>query len=174
MENNKHQEDIIGNIMKIKGIIFEDFVNYKCPCMTLMMPICKGFKCDKEYGCEICQNGPLAHAPIIEYENTTIIEAYRNNPIVRAICFQGLEPFDTFEDLRDFIYAFRELYLINDDIVIYTGYNKYEIENQLNELKQFPNIIVKFGRYIPQQPPIYDEVLGLELASPNQYAERIS
>ena len=63
---------------------------------------------------------------------------------------------------------------INDEIIIYTGYKKYEIENQLNQLKQFSNIIVKFGRYIPQQPPIYDEILGVELASPNQYAERIS
>lgn len=160
--------------MKIKGIIQEDFVNYKVPCMTIMMPVCKGFKCDKEYGCAICQNGALAQAPILEYENTMIIAAYRDNPITRAICFQGLEPFDTFDDLYDFIYVFRELYSINDDIVIYTGYKKYEIENQLNQLKQFPNIIVKFGRYIPQQPPIYDEVLGLELASPNQYAERIS
>ena len=174
MENNKHQEDIIGNIMKIKGIIFEDFVNYKCPCMTLMMPICKGFKCDKEYGCEICQNGPLAHAPIIEYENTTIIEAYRNNPIVRAICFQGLEPFDTFEDLRDFIYVFRELYLINDDIVIYTGYNKDEIMKEINYLKEFDNIIIKFGRFVPNGESRYDEVLGVTLVSKNQYAERIS
>ena len=28
--------------------------------------------------------------------------------------------------------------------------------------------------YQPQQAPVYDEVLGVELASPNQYAERIS
>ena len=63
---------------------------------------------------------------------------------------------------------------MTDDIVIYTGYKKCEIENQLHQLKQFSNIIVKFGRYIPMQPPIYDEVLGVELASPNQYAERIN
>ena len=160
--------------MKVKGIIFEDFVNYKVPCMTIETPICRGFKCDRECGMSVCQNSALATAPTLEYANTSIIQAYRDNPITRAICFQGLEPFDTFEDLYDFISVFRELYSMTDDIVIYTGYKKYEIENQLHQLKQFSNIIVKFGRYIPMQPPIYDEVLGVELASPNQYAERIS
>lgn len=159
--------------MITKGIIFEDFVNYKVPCMTIEMPYCS-FKCDKECGEQVCQNGPLANAPNKGYNINALIEFYQMNPITRAVCFQGLEPFDSFDDLRDFIFEFRNCYSINDDIVIYTGYNKHEIENQLAELKQFPNIVVKFGRYIPQQPPIYDEVLGLELASPNQYAERIS
>lgn len=159
--------------MITKGIIFEDFVNYKVPCMTIEMPYCS-FKCDKECGKQVCQNGPLANASNKGYNINTLIEFYQMNPITRAVCFQGLEPFDSFNDLRDFIFEFRNCYSIEDDIVIYTGYNKYEIENQLAELKQFPNIVVKFGRYIPQQPPIYDEVLGLELASPNQYAERIS
>lgn len=160
--------------MKIKGIIFEDFVNYKTPCMTIEMPICKGFKCDRECGKPVCQNGALAAAPDIEIANTSIVQAYRNNPIARAICFQGLEPFDTFEDLYDLIFVFRECYSINDDIVIYTGYNKNEIENQLIQLKHFPNIIIKFGRYIPDSESHYDEILGVKLASPNQYAERIS
>lgn len=160
--------------MIVRGIIFEDFVNYKVPCMTIMMPRCKGFKCDKECGMPVCQNSTLASAPLLNYSNESIIATYKINPITRALCFQGLEPFDSFEDLRDFIFEFRICNSINDDIVIYTGYKKYEIENQLTELKQFSNIIVKFGRYIPQQPPIYDEILGVELASPNQYAERIS
>ena len=35
------------------------------------------------------------------------------------------------------------------------------------------NIIVKFGRYIPDTDQRYDEVLGVILASDNQYAERL-
>ena len=159
--------------MITKGIIFEDFVNYKIPCLTIEMPYCN-FKCDKECGLPVCQNGPLAHAPNINYSIESIIEAYRINPITRAICFQGLEPFDSIEDLRDFIFQFRTCYSINDDIVIYTGYNKDEIGNQLTQLKQFSNIVIKFGRYIPNSESHYDEVLGVKLASPNQYAERIS
>ena len=49
-----------------------------------------------------------------------------------------------------------------------------EILNKVTVLKRFPNIIIKFGRYIPNQQPHYDEVLGVNLASDNQYAERIS
>ena len=36
----------------VKGIIFEDFVNYKKPSMVIEMPYCD-FKCDKEYGSQI-------------------------------------------------------------------------------------------------------------------------
>ena len=61
-----------------------------------------------------------------------------------------------------------------DDIVIYTGYKEEEIKNQLQYLRAYRNIIVKFGRFIPNQQPHYDDVLGVMLASDNQYAERIS
>ena len=44
----------------------------------------------------------------------------------------------------------------------------------INNLKQFPNIIIKFGRFIPNQQSHYDEVLGINLASDNQYAKKIS
>jgi ribonucleoside-triphosphate reductase len=53
--------------MKIKGIIFEDTINYKKISLTIMMPYCS-FKCDKEYGSNICQNGALANSPNIEID----------------------------------------------------------------------------------------------------------
>ena len=59
-------------------------------------------------------------------------------------------------------------------MAIYTGYYKNEIQDQIDVLKLYPNIIVKFGRYIPNQSPHYDKILGVELASNNQYAEKIS
>jgi hypothetical protein len=38
----------------------------------------------------------------------------------------------------------------------------------------FKNIIIKFGRFVPNKPHHIDEVLGIELASDNQYAKRIN
>ena len=159
--------------MITKGIVFEDFVNYKVPCMTIEMPHCS-FKCDRECGKPVCQNGPLAHASDVNYSIDRIIQLYIENPITRAVVFQGLEPFDSIEDLRSFIFKFRLVYSINDDIVIYTGYNKNEIEKYVSQLTHFSNIVIKFGRYVPNYEPHFDEVLGVKLASPNQYAERIS
>ena len=46
--------------MIIKGIIDEDFVNYKKPAMVIEFPYCD-FKCDKEYGKPICQNNSLEY-----------------------------------------------------------------------------------------------------------------
>ena len=61
-----------------------------------------------------------------------------------------------------------------DDIVIYTGYNLNEIEDKVNILKNYKNIIIKFGRFIPNNKIHYDEILGVYLASDNQYALKIN
>lgn len=158
--------------MILKGIIDTDTINYKKISMVLEFPICKGFKCDKECGQQVCQNSALATAPNIEIEPIDLINRYLNNPITQAVCMQGLECMDSFSDLHSFILMFRSV--SEDDIVIYTGYNRDEIEDKVEMLKEFPNIIIKFGRYIPNQQTHYDEVLGVSLASDNQYAERIS
>ena len=153
--------------MKIKGLISEDLVNYKKPSMTIIFPYCT-FKCGEGY----CQNSELAKAPIIEMNVNNLVDRYINNPITEAVVMQGLEPFDSWSDLKEFVKKLREYN--NDDIVIYTGYNKDEVIKYIKELSVYPNIIVKFGRYIPNQEKHYDDVLGVYLASNNQYAERIS
>lgn len=153
--------------MKIKGLISEDFVNYKKPAMTIMFPCCN-FKCGTEY----CQNSPLATAENIELDISDIVIRYLNNPITESVVMQGLEPIDSWNDLIELVDCLRRS--TNDDIVIYTGYNKEEIINKVCRLSNYKNIIIKYGRYIPNQEKHYDEVLGVYLASSNQYAERIS
>ena len=157
--------------MILKGIIDTDTVNYKKISMVLEFPKCD-FKCDRECGQQVCQNCPLAAAPDIKIEPITIIKRYIDNPMTQAIICQGLEPFDTFNDLYTFIFLFRSI--LDDDIVIYTGYNKDEITTYINQLKTFKNIVIKYGRYVPNQQPHYDEILGVYLASDNQYAEKVS
>lgn len=160
--------------MKIKQLVHEDFVNYKKPSMFIGTSYCTG-KCYKELGlsCAICQNNPLQEAEIVDVDNLLLMSWFVTNPITQAIVFGGLEPFDQFDELYAFIKEFR-VYDFDDDIVIYTGYNKDEIQKQVDMLSKFKNIIVKFGRYIPNQQSHFDEVLGVNLASDNQYAEKIS
>ena len=149
----------------------EDFSNYKLPSMFVVFPVCD-WKCNKECGGRVCQNDTLAKAPAIDIDVNVLIEKYFNNQISKAVVLGGLEPFDSWADLKLFIERFREK--SQDDIVIYTGYNKAEISDKISILKQYNNITVKFGRYIPNQNQHYDEVLGVYLASDNQYAEKIS
>jgi len=160
-------------MITLKGIIDEDFVNYKVPSMTLMFPYCD-FKCDKEYGQSVCQNSQLFSGPEIKIDTVTLCQRYIDNPITHAVVIQGLEPFDSFPELHVFIMTLRHVFCCDDPIVIYTGYNKSEIIFKVSELQKDKNIIIKYGRYIPEQKPHYDEVLGVKLASDNQYAERIS
>ena len=157
--------------MHVKQIIFEDFVNYKKPSMFIGFSKCS-FKCDKEFGSCICQNSSLANSPSIEVSEKEIAERYISNPITSSIVCGGLEPFDTFEELINLITEIRSL--IDDDIVIYTGYKYEEIKDKINILKNFNNIIIKFGRYIPNSSKKYDDVLGIYLSSENQYALRLN
>lgn len=154
--------------IKIIDIKDEDFVNYKKASMYIAFPYCT-FKCGREN----CQNVQLEDSKLIEIETESIVKRYLMNDYTDAIIMCGLEPFDSFQELYALIKDFRKY--TKDDIVIYTGYNKDEIEEEIGMLSATQeNIIVKFGRYIANTINIYDDVLGVKLASSNQYAERIS
>lgn len=160
--------------MRVKGITDEDFVNYKMPSMYIATAICS-FKCDAEYGRSICQNSELAKQPTHNVSDALIVNRYIRNDITRAVVLGGLEPFDQYDEVLGIIHLLRDIYGLPDDIVIYTGYDRCEIEEKIDYLTEnYNNLIIKFGRYIPDQQPHYDHVLGVYLASDNQYAERIS
>lgn len=153
--------------MLIKNIVDEDFIQYKKPCMVILFPTCS-FKC----GEQVCQNSTLANSPTHNVPIQDIVDRYMNNNITNAICFGGLEPFDSIIDLKQLVALIRTR--TNDDIVIYTGYNEDEITEHIEYLKNFDNIIIKFGRFIPNDTKHKDDTLGVLLSSNNQYARRIS
>lgn len=152
--------------LKVKNLIDEDFVNYYKPSMFIATSKCD-FKCDKEVGCKVCQNSRLAAAPSIEISAAELCERYLNNPITEAVVIGGLESFDTFDELYNFIKLFREK--SNDDIVIYTGYYPEEVQEKIKKLYSYNNILIKFGRFIPNKKSCYDKILKIELASDNQF-----
>lgn len=151
----------------------QDIVNYKKTSMFIATCFCD-FKCCKELDLDICicQNSPIAKSKIIDMSNDRIVKRYLKNKLTHAIVFGGLEPFKQFDELFDLIKCFREK--TEDDIIIYTGYYKNELEKEIEQLKQFKNIIIKFGRYIPNKNIRHDNILGVTLASDNQYAEKIN
>ncbi|MBQ6627926.1 MAG: 4Fe-4S cluster-binding domain-containing protein [Methanobrevibacter sp.] len=157
--------------MKLKGLIEEDFLQYKEPSMFLIFPFCT-FKCDKENGTQVCQNWSLNDAPIIETTPERVVKKYLSNDITRAIVCGGLEPFESFDDLYELIKEARKY--TDDLIIIYTGFRNDEIDGEVEKLREFNNIIIKFGRYIPGQEGHVDPWLGVTLSSLNQYAVKIS
>ena len=159
--------------MLIKGFKDEDFTNYRKPAMFIIMPHCS-FKCDKENNCLMCQNSHLVHEPTHDVDIKMLVDRYISNPITKAVVFGGLEPFDTPEDLEYFINIIRLWHGRDDDIVIYTGYTEEELQDNphFRHITSLKNIIIKYGRFRPNQTPHYDEVLGVNLASDNQYARR--
>ena len=159
--------------MKIINLIDEDIINYKEISMFIGMPYCSG-KCWKELGLDpsICQNNCLREAKVIEIEPEDLIKRYDKSELSKAVVFGGMEPMDSFDDLCRFIFRFR-LDHKNDKVVIYTGYKEEELAYKLNILRTYKNIIVKFGRYVPDSEKRYDTTLGVTLASNNQYAKEL-
>lgn len=159
--------------IRLKGIVAEDFVNYKKPSLFLISSICN-WKCCKEANIPItiCQNNPLIDKPTKEFSIESIYTLYMNNDITKAIVIGGLEPFMQFDEFISLIDYFRKY--TDDDIVIYTGYYEEEIKDKIELLKQFPNIIIKLGRFIVDDEPVFDDVLGVTLASSNQKGVKIS
>ena len=160
--------------MLLKGIIDEDFIQYKKPSMFIITSRCD-WKCCKELRVDtsMCQNEPIAQQKNIDISADRIYHRYINNEITKAVIFGGLEPFLQFDEMLDVVKIFRDNNCL-DDIVVYTGYYKDEINDKINILKNYNNIIIKFGRFIPNSESYFNDVLGITLASINQYAEKIS
>ena len=157
--------------MKLLNIIEEDFINYKVPTMSLLFPFCS-MKCNLEAGREVCHNTNVDTSKLLDISNEVIIKKYLANDISQAIVFYGMEPMDSWEELISFIEDFRKV--CDADCIIYTGFYPDEIKEQIKELKKYKNIIIKYGRFIPNQKSIEDKILGITLASDNQWAEKIS
>lgn len=160
-------------IIKLKDIIMEDFLNYKKPSMFLITCRCD-WKCciEQHMPIQSCQNSEIINLTIKEFHYSDILKLYLNNDISQSVVFGGLEPFQQFEEMYGLIKFIRDNQ-ITDDIVIYTGYEKEEILQYIEKLKIFDNIIIKYGRYMPNRNNRFDEVLGVNLISDNQYAERL-
>lgn len=160
--------------MLLKAVIDEDFVNYKKPSLFIGTAFCRGKCCvDAGIPLTVCQNDILRKAQPIYISDTELCQRYLNNQITQAIVFGGLEPFEQFGELCNFLATLRNEFKCGDDVVIYTGYYPNEIASELEWLKCYGNIIVKFGRFVPNSNHRYEPMLGVELASDNQYAERI-
>ena len=140
----------------------------------LVATVACDWKCLKENNLplSICQNNHTCSMETKLIDVEELVQEYNSNFLNDCVIFAGLEPMLQIDEILGFITDFRKSN--HDDVVIYTGYYSNEITSQLEKLKCFENIIVKFGRYIPDSENIYDSVLGINLISNNQYAEKIS
>lgn len=157
--------------MIVKNIIDTDYVNFKLPAMFISTARCN-WKCCVESGIpiETCQNNSIASMPDIVISADEILRRYLSNPLSKSVVFGGLEPMLQFNEVVQVIQRFRSCG-INDPIVIYTGYTEDESRNEADQLAAYSPIIIKYGRFIPNDEPHFDETLGVILASCNQYSK---
>lgn len=160
--------------LTVKEIVDENFQDYKKAAMFIATVKCD-FKCLVERGldCGICQNSKTAKLPDKKILISDIFARYKSNPLTSAIVIGGLEPMLQFDEIFSLVSYFRNN-MCNDDFVIYTGYYPEEISQKVQLLKSFENIIIKYGRFIPDSTGVFDDVLGITLNSENQHAIKIS
>ena len=145
--------------MKVKAIVDERFQDYKLPSMFLATCHCD-FKCCLEAGISptICQNNPILTQPTIDISADEILRRYINGWL-------------QIDEIIELIDLFRSNG-IRDDFVIYTGYYRHEIQADIERLVKYPNIVIKYGRFISGAPTRYDETLGVTLASGSSTVNR--
>lgn len=161
--------------MQYKNIIFDDVVNYRETSMFIGTCFCD-WKCCTEIGADIClcQNSPAHCLKNKEIDNEKLVRKYLKLGTMHALVLGGFEPLwnNSWSDVLGFLRCFRSH--TQDTIVIYTGYYENEVSEKIGQLKELGNVVVKFGRYRPNQKPHHDDVLGVNLANDEQYAKRIS
>lgn len=159
-------------MIRLRGIKDECFQDYRKTSMVIITCFCD-WKCWDKKGENICQNNKLIQEPIQIFDPEYIVKRYLNNPLTHALVIAGLEPLLQMDEILELVVTFRTQ--CNDDVVIYTGYDMCEIDsNFLQKLSEYENIYLKCGRFIPNHSPHYDEVLGINLASNNQYGVKLA
>lgn len=160
--------------IKLKGLMEENLHDYKKASLFLAFPSCD-WKCLKECGLDIsiCQNSELSKESTTEYELNYIWRLYKKNILTESFVLGGLEPLKSFDSVMLFVKFIREENECEHDIVIYTGYYPHECSLEIDKLSKYKNIIMKFGRFKPNSNQIFDEILGINLNSDNQFARKI-
>lgn len=156
---------------KLLDIKTDNIIDYKKTSLLLVFPFCSG-KCGEE-----CQNKHLMGTVPTKYKNIDIINLYTNLPSHGAVVFAGLEPWDSFLEMKQLVKDFISQYK-TVDIVIYTGYEYNEIKNQIQELvdcfntnvvNNDDNLIIKCGMYDVNKKEYWkSDILGVNLATTNQ------
>lgn len=162
------------NSIRLKGVVMDDFCNYKRPSMFLITSFCD-WKCCIEQGLPLtsCQNEPLHEYSSKSFTFKSLYNAYKDNTITEAVVIGGLEPFLQISEVYGLMKYFRSKGC-KDTFVIYSGYTEEEIESDetISEMIKLGNLVIKYGRYVPGQKPHYDDILGVDLISDNQYAKQ--
>lgn len=108
----------------------------------------------------------------IDVDDERIYEIFSENPITKCVVIGGLEPMIQMNEIVALIKLFREKGC-ECRFIIYTGYVPNELVKEVDILSNLGAITVKFGRYNPLLPPVFDNTLGVELVSNNQFAVQL-
>ena len=144
----------------------EVFQDYKRSAVMFSAISCD-WKCCKEAGRDVCQNMKLTKGEIVVLSFDRALKMVKDS-ITDAVLFAGLEPLLQADELVQFIEYLRQKG-ISKPIVIYTGYYPEEINQETLLRLAKCQVVMKFGRYIPDRPSRFDEILGITLASDNQF-----
>jgi len=163
----------VENSIRLKGVVMDDFCNYKRPSMFLISSFCD-WKCciEQKLPLTSCQNEPLHEYESKKFTYKSLYNAYKDNTITEAVVIGGLEPFIQDTEVYGLMKYFRSKGC-KDKFVIYSGYTEDELKDNplFLEMIKLGNLVIKFGRFVPNQKPHFDEVLGVNLISDNQYGK---
>ena len=169
--------------MKVLEIKPNDFANFHDPWGHSSLFVGMGWcdwKCCKEAGVDvsICQNYELQNSGFSKnIPARDLLSRYLGEST--SVVLGGLEPLNDMEGVLELASEFAELAEgwprdVRAAFVVYTGYTREECHGKIDAVARSlgwrPTLIVKYGRFVPNGNGRFDPVLGVTLASDNQYA----
>ena len=161
------------DVIRVLDVNACDCVNNKDITFNIAAGVSCSFKCCPEHP-EICQNNPLCQQRVKHVFISKLVNQYVRQKLASSITIQGLEPLDNLIELLWFLWYLRKQ--TSDAVFVWTGYTEEEAEWFIKVIKDLnlDNIFIKFGRFVLNGEPRFDDVLGVVLASSNQYCKKIS
>jgi len=126
---------------------------------------------DCNIGCKGCFNQSLKEAPIFYKKADEIMDEIMSNPFNEGVILAGLEWSLQPTELLALV---KSATVRNMPVIVYTGHDINTFLRRVPLIKQFTEVLVKYGAYDESKLSLTHEAYGIKLASTNQHIDSIA
>jgi pyruvate-formate lyase-activating enzyme len=122
-------------------------------------------------GCKDCFNESVKQEPNRCSYIPNILDEIQANPFNEGVILAGLE---WSSQPKELIALVKEATKRHLPIIIYTGYTSDQFIRRVPRIKEFPNVLIKYGSFNQNLRSFEHKEYGVNLASTNQHIQKIS
>ncbi|MCH4890037.1 radical SAM protein [Acidaminobacter sp. JC074] len=126
---------------------------------------------DCNIGCKGCFNQSLKEAPIFYKKADEVLDEIMSNPFNEGVILAGLEWSLQPSELMAMIKSCASK---NIPVIVYTGHKIETFLRRVPKIKNYPEVLIKYGAYDESKLSLTHEAYGVRLASTNQNIQSVA